>query len=252
MDNDAAIQEKSKNNPLAKPSIVLLFLLILSIVFFSATLYIRKVDSEVYKSIDWDEVSYEHYEEYLIDEIHKYGIWETVAEYGFYIIFAAFICYSIYCIVIWIKAKKHTYQTSPSISSTSAKTTADKELRFRCNVCGHVFCYTQEEYNRNENQKKAEFIGQMATGLQRGLGNNYAANEARKATAGIRNGIKDYSKCPHCNSSDISQITGNASFTAKKEDDSVSALEKLAKLHDQGIITDEEFQQKKAELLAKM
>ena len=32
----------------------------------------------------------------------------------------------------------------------------------------------------------------------------------------------------------------------------IAALEKLAKLHQQGILTDEEFSQKKAELLAKM
>ena len=34
--------------------------------------------------------------------------------------------------------------------------------------------------------------------------------------------------------------------------DSADALEKLAKLHEQGILTDEEFQKKKTELLAKM
>lgn len=33
---------------------------------------------------------------------------------------------------------------------------------------------------------------------------------------------------------------------------SVDAIEKLAKLHEQGILTDEEFQQKKADLLAKL
>lgn len=32
----------------------------------------------------------------------------------------------------------------------------------------------------------------------------------------------------------------------------IAALEKLAKLHQEGILTDEEFSQKKAELLAKM
>ena len=34
--------------------------------------------------------------------------------------------------------------------------------------------------------------------------------------------------------------------------DPTEAIEKLAKLHEQGILSDEEFQQKKAELLAKM
>ncbi|MBP3656329.1 MAG: SHOCT domain-containing protein [Clostridia bacterium] len=34
--------------------------------------------------------------------------------------------------------------------------------------------------------------------------------------------------------------------------DYAALLEQLAKLHDQNILTDEEFQQKKAEILAKM
>ena len=38
----------------------------------------------------------------------------------------------------------------------------------------------------------------------------------------------------------------------KDDMNSLEALEKLAKLHEQGILTDEEFQQKKTELLAKM
>ena len=34
--------------------------------------------------------------------------------------------------------------------------------------------------------------------------------------------------------------------------DSLGALERLAKLHEQGILTDEEFQQKKKDLLGKL
>ena len=39
---------------------------------------------------------------------------------------------------------------------------------------------------------------------------------------------------------------------SSKAVDSLEAIEKLAKLHEQGILTDEEFQQKKTELLAKL
>ena len=39
---------------------------------------------------------------------------------------------------------------------------------------------------------------------------------------------------------------------AKSEASSLEALERLAKLHEQGILTDDEFNQKKAELLAKL
>lgn len=39
---------------------------------------------------------------------------------------------------------------------------------------------------------------------------------------------------------------------APSPSDNIDALEKLAKLHEQGILTDDEFRQKKTELLAKM
>ena len=135
-------------------------------------------------------------------------------------------------------------------------TNEQQEFRYRCKVCGNIFCYTQAEYDQNENQKNIALIGNLATGLQRGLGNSYQANESRKTTANLRNQIKDYSKCPHCNSSNIELITDenkvvSSSFEGANKN-YASVLEQLAKLHDQGIITDDEFQQKKSEILAKM
>ena len=47
-------------------------------------------------------------------------------------------------------------------------------------------------------------------------------------------------------------IGGSATARSVCVENQVAALEKLAKLHQQGILTDEEFNQKKAELLAKM
>ncbi|MBQ7845474.1 MAG: NINE protein [Clostridia bacterium] len=46
----------------------------------------------------------------------------------------------------------------------------------------------------------------------------------------------------------------NAAYSQpqSKQDNNLNAIEKLAKLHDQGILTDEEYQQKKADLLSKM
>ena len=79
--------------------------------------------------------------------------------------------------------------------------------------------------------------------------------------------------CPHCGANnratntlcfacdkplDGSQPTrrrnpdNRVSFGEEESTDYVAVLEKLAKLHEQGILTDEEFQQKKADLLAKI
>lgn len=71
--------------------------------------------------------------------------------------------------------------------------------------------------------------------------------------------------CPHCGASNketntlcfacgkpLSSEKTEIAAAAKGTEEPVSMLEKLKKLHEQGILTDDEFQQKKAELLAKM
>lgn len=126
------------------------------------------------------------------------------------------------------------------------------EYRYRCKVCGKVFCYTEAERRESENRKKEAGFENLMAGLNHLAGSRYAAFEMSKAANAAESKTIDYSKCPNCNSSDIVRIDGNTSSVVKKEEDSVSTLEKLAKLHDQGIITDEEFQQKKSEILAKM
>ena len=49
-----------------------------------------------------------------------------------------------------------------------------------------------------------------------------------------------------------SQTASAQPVAGNTEKSYLEALEKLAKLHEQGILTDEEFQQKKADLLAKI
>lgn len=71
--------------------------------------------------------------------------------------------------------------------------------------------------------------------------------------------------CPHCGA--MNKATNSSCFACGKSpssekseiadaveiaDDPVSLLEKLAKFHEQGILTDEEFQKKKSKLLTKI
>ena len=61
------------------------------------------------------------------------------------------------------------------------------------------------------------------------------------------------SKLKPADGSDYEDETGApAAARVDGVENQVAALEKLAKLHQQGILTDEEFNQKKADLLAKM
>ena len=151
------------------------------------------------------------------------------------------------------KNKGKDVQTSIGSGNNESAVNTKQEYRFRCNVCGKVFCYTQEEYEHNEGLKKAAQIASFASGFQSGLGSSYRAHEAGKKADRINDRIKDYSKCPNCNSSDVVRVSNDEKHIAVNKDaDAPTALEQLAKLHEKGIITDEEFQQKKIELLAKM
>lgn len=159
---------------------------------------------------------------------------------------------------------KNNISISENLSLDSCQT---NEFRFRCRVCGNVFCYTQADLDAS-NAAKTESavmgvlsgIGHLTAASVGGPGLSYKSYETGKIGNTARSRIVDYSKCPHCNSSDIEDITNSSATTyiaapqrnEQENIDYISLLEKLAKLRAQGIITDEEFQQKKSEILAKM
>lgn len=78
------------------------------------------------------------------------------------------------------KNKGKDVQTSIGSGKNESAVNTKQEYRFRCNVCGKVFCYTQEEYEHNEGLKKAAQIASFASGFQSGLGSSYRAHEAGK------------------------------------------------------------------------
>ena len=132
----------------------------------------------------------------------------------------------------------------------------DTEVRMKCNTCGHIYCYNAKDIERNrQNAKSAtrNAISGMANavgGTQIGarLDNNNAQNYLDK--------IVDYSKCPHCNSTDVRSLTkeefAKEQKTVSAENSSVSAADELKKfkeLLDSGVITQEEFDAKKKQLL---
>ena len=63
---------------------------------------------------------------------------------------------------------------------------------------------------------------------------------------------KDYTKCPNCNSADIEELSKAEIETIKSKNTVISPVEELKKykeLLDGGIITQEEFDAKKKQLL---
>lgn len=83
----------------------------------------------------------------------------------------------------------------------------DKEYRKRCNVCGHIFCYTDKDIKENEknakiverNRKSAVVNALVGTSIQSSMD---TANADRMAAR-----IIDFNRCSKCNSTDLSEIT---------------------------------------------
>lgn len=132
------------------------------------------------------------------------------------------------------------------------------EWRMRCNVCGKVFCYTYSDLERNAS------FAQAAKSFTRGalvdalVGTKIGMYENMKLGNDAVGRITDYSRCPHCNSSSLTEITDEewaASQTVSNNPvshmgvSSADEIKKFKELLDSGIITQEEFEAKKKQLL---
>ena len=132
------------------------------------------------------------------------------------------------------------------------------EKRMRCNVCGNVFCYSEEDLVRNEQLKEQAHQEIKSAALNALAGSLIASNQESEAYDRYNARIIDYSKCPKCNSTDISEIS-EEEFKAAKENQSggnggsllspVEEIKKYKELLDIGAITQTEFDAKKKQLL---
>lgn len=136
--------------------------------------------------------------------------------------------------------------------STNPFETDSKEYRVRCNVCGHVYCFTNQDLKDNEQAAKMAkryAIGQATGAL---AGNMVSAYADGKNANNALNSITDYSRCPKCNSTNVSVLEDGEEVASQSSGSSVSAADELKKfkeLLDIGVITKEEFDAKKKQLL---
>lgn len=131
----------------------------------------------------------------------------------------------------------------------------EKGFRKRCTVCGKIICYTLEDLEANERRAKSAVWSSIG-GIAGALSGNYAAGATNNQTAYDEiNRIIDYSKCPSCGSRNLVDITDEeiASINAQQNGgvaiSSADELKKFKDLLDNGIITQEEFEIKKKQLL---
>ena len=133
----------------------------------------------------------------------------------------------------------------------------DTETRMKCNVCGHIYCYTFEDLQRNEKLAKSAAVDSLL-GVGEAIGGTRLVSQVATAKAeGKLNQIVDYTKCPHCHSTNVRKLSEEElkAEKAKKAQGAfapVSAADELKKfksLLDEGVITQEEFDAKKKQLL---
>ena len=131
----------------------------------------------------------------------------------------------------------------------------NKEHRIRCNACGRVFCYTDEDLRRNwDLNDRAQTANNMAISEALG-GTRLMAHKQMDKADSLRDQIVDYSKCPQCNSRDLRELSAdewkqnNANQTSNNAPSAADELKKYKELLDMGVITQEEFDAKKKQLL---
>lgn len=130
-----------------------------------------------------------------------------------------------------------------------------KEHRMRCNVCGHIFCYTDADVKENASNASMGAIAAIG-GLASALGGgsifhtHHLAGQADRYT----DKIVDYSRCPSCKSTDISEMKAGEeqqkqNNEAPRASSHIEEIKQYKELLDMGIITQEEFDVKKKQLL---
>ena len=133
------------------------------------------------------------------------------------------------------------------------------EIRKKCNVCGHVFCYNPVDLDNNK-KKQSQALWSAVGSLGGAMSGHYTASAVHQSnTNQAMSGIVDYSKCPNCGSMDLRTISKEelAAERAPSQQTSTAPVASVAdellkykELLDLGVLTQEEFNTKKQELLA--
>ena len=120
------------------------------------------------------------------------------------------------------------------------------EYMRKCNVCGHIWCYTDEDVKASTREALTAGIAAIGTVANAIGGTRYDAYEQNKIANNASSKIVDYVKCPHCNSRDTIKITKedlnvikdieqkkkNNYFTTTPKDEIIKKIENYIKNRD--------------------
>lgn len=130
-----------------------------------------------------------------------------------------------------------------------------KDIIMKCNICDKVFSYTYADLQKNKQYANAAVVESIS-----GLFGSAGASAIKRNNANNHlNKIVDYNRCPNCNSTDLRKLSmeefqkekqlSNTSQTSAHIISSADELKKYKELLDSGVITEEEFNTKKKQLL---
>ena len=133
----------------------------------------------------------------------------------------------------------------------------DIEIRKKCRNCGHIMCYNPVDLDNNKKAVDNARLNALGS-LGNAMNGNYAASAIYNQTAqNGMNQIRDFNRCPACGSIDLVTLT-KEQFEFERNAQNAPAiqalspaeeLKKFKDLLDAGIITQEEFDAKKKQLL---
>ncbi len=81
------------------------------------------------------------------------------------------------------------------------------EYYSKCNVCGKISCYTDNDIKENNRQSLVAGLSALSSVTNAAIGTRYDMYESNKMANMARSRIVDYSKCPNCGSKDTLLVT---------------------------------------------
>ncbi len=127
-----------------------------------------------------------------------------------------------------------------------------KQYYKKCASCGYIFHFTEKDLNDNK-LRKEEHLHELGFAALSALGGTLIESNQHSASAReLEKDIIDYNICPECHSSDLIDATEEEYKAFLKPIASTSAADEILKfkeLLDSGIISQEEFDAKKKQLL---
>jgi len=81
-----------------------------------------------------------------------------------------------------------------------------KEYRVRCNVCGHVYCYTDNDLSQNVKNAGLGLLGALGALFSIFGGTIFHTHHLQRQSDRYLDKTVDFEKCPNCNSRNITVV----------------------------------------------